>query len=62
MSATVDYLPIWKRDAIAEERFLELAQIAHKHPERFGKIAVVYEETLSNKNTKISICHWRNAR
>lgn len=53
MSATIDYLPVWKRDATAEERFLELAQIARKHPERFGKIAVAYEETLANKNTKI---------
>lgn len=53
MSATINYLPIWKDGATVEERFLELAQIAGKHPERFGRVAVVYEETLPNKHTKI---------
>ncbi len=50
---SVDYLPVWKRNATAEERFQELAQIAAKHPERFGKICVVYEETLKNGCTVI---------
>lgn len=49
----VDYLPVWKRGATATERFDELAMVAKKHPERFGKIAVVYEETLPNKHTVI---------
>jgi len=44
----VDYLPIWKKGASADDRFMELALIARKHPERFKKIAVAYEETLAN--------------
>lgn len=44
----VDYLDVWKKNASAEDRFLEMAMIARKHPERFGKIAIVYEETLAN--------------
>src|SRR4030066_331864 len=44
----VDYLAVWKKNASAEDRFLEMAMIARKHPERFGKIAIVYEETLAN--------------
>lgn len=50
--STIDYLPIWKKNATAAERFDELAMIARKHPERFNKIAVVYEEILPNGNTK----------
>lgn len=51
MSATIDYLPIWKKDATAEEWFMELAAIARKHPERFEKAAVVGQEQLANGNT-----------
>lgn len=48
MSATVDYLPVWKRNASASDRFDELAAIARKHPERFTKVVVAYQETLAN--------------
>lgn len=42
----VEYLPIWKNEATAEERFQELAMIARKHPERFKRVVVVYEEDM----------------
>lgn len=44
MTATVDYLPIWKKGATAGERLRELALIADKHPERFRKWVLVYCE------------------
>lgn len=44
MSATIDYLPIWKKGATACERLQELAEIARKHPEYFDKWVVVYCE------------------
>lgn len=44
MTATVDYLPIWKKNATAGERLRELALIADKHPERFAKWVLVYCE------------------
>lgn len=47
----VSYLPIWKEGATAEERFSELAMIARKHPERFGKVTTVYVETLPDGKT-----------
>lgn len=53
MSASIDYLPIWKKDATACERLQELAEVARKYPERFGKFALGYIETLPNGNTKI---------
>lgn len=49
----IDYLPIWKKDATPAERFSELEAMAMKYPERFAKIAVVYEETLPNGCTVI---------
>ena len=42
----ISYLPIWKAKATAEERFYELAMIAHEYPERFTKVVVVYQERL----------------
>lgn len=42
----VEYLPIWKSEATAEERFNELAMIARKHPERFKRVVVIFEEQL----------------
>lgn len=54
MSATTDnlsYLPNWKKGATPDERFMELAMIARKHPERFARILVLYEENLPNGNT-----------
>ena len=53
MKDNVDYLPLWKKGATTAERFAELEMIARKHPERFGKLAIVYEETLPSKLTKI---------
>ncbi len=53
MKDNVDYLPVWKKTESAEERFMELAMIARKHPERFGKIVVLYEETQPSTLTKV---------
>jgi hypothetical protein len=44
VTASIDYLPIWKKDAPAHERLQELAEIARKHPERFQKWILVYCE------------------
>jgi len=44
VSATVDYLPIWKKNATTGERLRELALIADKHPERFERWVIVYME------------------
>ena len=50
----VEYLPVWKFGATAEERFLELAMIAKKNPERFAKVAVIYEGAAdANKLTRL---------
>lgn len=44
----VPHLPVWKRNATAEERFMELAHMARNRPELFTKFVVVYvEETES---------------
>jgi hypothetical protein len=53
VTASIDYLPIWKEGATPEERFLELAHMARKSPGRFAKMVVVYEETLPNGNTLV---------
>lgn len=42
----IDYLPVWKKDATPEERFLELAMIARKYPDRFRAFVVIYQESL----------------
>lgn len=44
MTGTIDYLPIWKKNAPAHERLMELAEIARKHPEWFCKWVLVYCE------------------
>ena len=46
-------LPVWKQGASPADRFYELATIALKYPERFSKVAVIYEETLPNGNTQV---------
>lgn len=46
-SDNVDYLPVWKKDATAEERLLELAMMARKHPERFHRFILVYQESIA---------------
>ena len=45
-SASVDYLPVWKKGATPFERLSELAEIARKHPERFSKFVICYKEVL----------------
>lgn len=53
----VDYLPLWKKDATAEERLLELAMVSRKHPERFLKFFLVYqEERFMNYNASTTEC------
>lgn len=52
-TSNVEYLPVWKAEATAEERLLELAMIARKHPERFAKMAVVYVEVKPNGRWEI---------
>lgn len=52
MKDNVDYLPIWKEGATAEERLLELAMIARKHPERFDKFVIGYQESFEDGATK----------
>lgn len=44
MTATIDYLPIWKKGAPIHERLQELAEVARKHPEQFQKWVLVYCE------------------
>jgi hypothetical protein len=44
MTATVDYLPVWKKNATTGERLRELALIADKHPDWFDKWVIVYCE------------------
>ena len=52
----VAYLPVWKKGSTVEEWFQEFAMLARGRPERFGKVAVVYEETCSNGNMKVRQC------
>lgn len=56
----IEYLPIWKKGATAEERFLELSHIARKHPERFESFVLIHEERLDGREDKMKIdyaCH-----
>jgi hypothetical protein len=47
----VKLLPVWKKGSSLEEWFHEFAMLARQHPKRFGKMVIVYEETLPNGNT-----------
>jgi hypothetical protein len=51
MTATIDYLPIWKKGAPTHERLYELAEIARKHPERFERWVIVYCEVSDKEFT-----------
>ena len=51
MKDNVQYLPIWKQNATAEERLSELAMIARQQPERFAKLVVVYVEEAPENRT-----------
>lgn len=42
-------LPVWKKESSVEEWFYELAMLARKHPERFKRVAMVYEEVSEDK-------------
>lgn len=46
----VSYMPVWKQGATVAERLYELAMIAEKYPERFTKVAIVYEESDDEGN------------
>ena len=50
----VEYLPIWKKGATAEEHLLELAMIARKHPERFSKVIIIYHEQIDDREPRVS--------
>ena len=52
MSATIDFLPVWKQGAEVWERLYELAEIARKHPGRFERFVICYREHLPNGNYK----------
>lgn len=60
MTATIDHLPVWKKNSTAEEWLLELAAMARKHPERYARAVIVIEETKSTGNTR-QRCYSRNA-
>ena len=62
---SVDYLPVWKKNATAAERLRELAFVADKHPEYFEKWALIYCEYndqrfktrwMSGSDTRTSDC------
>jgi hypothetical protein len=42
--ANILILPVWKTDASAEEWLYELALLARKHPDRFSRMVLIYEE------------------
>jgi hypothetical protein len=44
MSASIETLPIWKKNAPAHERLYELAELAREKPEFFDKWVLVYYE------------------
>lgn len=46
-------MPIWKRGSSASEFFFEVYTLACKHPERFGKVALIYEETATSGSTQV---------
>lgn len=59
--SVVDYLPVWKKNSTPEEWFMELASIARRHPERFGKVVVVFEEMTERGAAKYGY-HCRNCK
>lgn len=56
MTASIDYLPIWKKDSTPAEWLQEIAAVAMKYPERFGRVVIIFEE--SNKEGQG--IKWRN--
>ena len=55
MTASIDILPIWKKNATSEEFLSECAAMARKWPERSGKVVVIMEETMPNGHTVLRI-------
>lgn len=49
MSDNVLILPVWKKGASAEEWFYDMAMLARKHPERFTRMVLIYEEMSADK-------------
>ena len=52
MTASIDYLPIWKKNSTAEEWLLELVAMARKNPERFENSIIMMEEVLKDGSVK----------
>jgi hypothetical protein len=52
LSSNVTLLPVWKQDATAEERFLELAHMAREKPERFEKVIVGWVGTHEGQSDR----------
>lgn len=51
MSASLDILPVWKKDSTEVEWLQEIASMALVHPARFGRCVIIAEETKANGNT-----------
>jgi len=49
--SNVQNLPVWKKNATAEERLCEFAQVARRHPEAFSRMILVYVEDLPSGRT-----------
>lgn len=47
----VEPLPVWKKNATAEERLQELAHMARKNPEQFNKFIVIFQEFNERDDT-----------
>ena len=60
MSASVDYLPIWKKGSTAEEWLLELSMMARVHPEWFAKVVIVYDSEITKEGTSRTRYQCRN--
>ena len=45
--------PNFKKDATPDERFSELQGEAIAHPHKFGKVAVIYQETRPDGKTMV---------
>lgn len=44
MTASISTLPVWKKDSTAAEWLTELAAMALEHPERWGRLVVIFEK------------------
>ena len=52
MSSQISTLPVWKKNASAEERFQEFAMMAREQPAKFVRFALIAEEHLPDGNVK----------